>query len=153
MSFLRIGKVKNGDVIENFNVYKCDISGVEIPENFPHWSFKDNTFHISEEGYEALTTEFAATFNMGDVIYPYFLYNLIIKFSVRNKRSTYLNKKIRQDVLNKFKHQCTNCGTPKRLEIDHIIPVSRGGKDCITNLQVLCKVCNLKKGVRIDEMV
>ena len=34
------------------------------------------------------------------------------------------------------------------LEVDHIIPVSKGGKDNPANLQLLCPPCNKKKGAR-----
>ena len=29
MSLIRVDTVKNGDHLENFNIYKCDISGVD----------------------------------------------------------------------------------------------------------------------------
>lgn len=31
------------------------------------------------------------------------------------------------------------------LEIDHILPISKGGKSTIDNLQTLCKTCNKEK--------
>lgn len=34
----------------------------------------------------------------------------------------------------------------KLLTIDHIIPISRGGKHGLYNLQVCCNKCNIKKG-------
>ena len=35
------------------------------------------------------------------------------------------------------------------LEIDHIIPLSKGGKDSIINKQALCQKCNNKKSNKI----
>ena len=55
---------------------------------------------------------------------------------------------------------CRNCGLhPLRvdkpwlpdisqLECDHIVPIARGGKTEMDNLQTLCKHCNRKKGIR-----
>jgi 5-methylcytosine-specific restriction endonuclease McrA len=48
-----------------------------------------------------------------------------------------------------FKCQC--CGAKPSddndvtLEVDHIVPVSKGGSDFYDNLQVLCKKCNIGK--------
>lgn len=41
--------------------------------------------------------------------------------------------------------KCKKCGSTEKLAIDHILPISRGGTDRITNKQTLCSKCNLKK--------
>lgn len=38
--------------------------------------------------------------------------------------------------------------TEEKMHIDHIIPISKGGTNDPTNLQILCEGCNLKKGNR-----
>lgn len=45
--------------------------------------------------------------------------------------------------------RCRECGCTKNLQLDHIIPFSKGGSSEPENLQLLCKECNLKKGNRI----
>jgi hypothetical protein len=42
--------------------------------------------------------------------------------------------------------RCMHCGSREGLEVDHILPVSRGGSSKDDNLQVLCSVCNRAKG-------
>lgn len=41
---------------------------------------------------------------------------------------------------------CLACGAEKDLEIDHVLPLSRGGTNEFENLQVLCGRCNRSKG-------
>ena len=36
------------------------------------------------------------------------------------------------------------------LEVDHIIPISKGGKSTYDNLQTLCHRCNVRKGAKIE---
>lgn len=47
--------------------------------------------------------------------------------------------------------KCEHCGTSKgKFHVDHIVPLSKGGLDDISNLQFLCQVCNLKKSSSFD---
>ena len=48
------------------------------------------------------------------------------------------------------KNECAYCRTKDNLVIDHIIPLSKGGTNELSNLQVLCKLCNQKKGNKIQ---
>jgi hypothetical protein len=41
--------------------------------------------------------------------------------------------------------RCCRCRTAVNLEVDHIIPVSKGGKTEESNLQTLCRRCNRRK--------
>jgi hypothetical protein len=59
-----------------------------------------------------------------------------------------LSKKIRFNVFKRDSFQCQYCGqTPPKvvLEIDHIQPVSKGGKNNIDNLLTACFDCNRGK--------
>jgi 5-methylcytosine-specific restriction endonuclease McrA len=47
-------------------------------------------------------------------------------------------------------NKCKICGSTKKLHIDHIFPKSKGGTDVEGNLQVLCAICNIKKGNQFD---
>lgn len=41
---------------------------------------------------------------------------------------------------------CAWCGSKENLTIDHITPISGGGTNDLSNLQVLCQSCNSRKG-------
>ena len=49
----------------------------------------------------------------------------------------------------KYNNRCLCCGKKKKLEADHIIPVTwPGGHSNIDNIQPLCRSCNSSKGNR-----
>jgi 5-methylcytosine-specific restriction endonuclease McrA len=50
------------------------------------------------------------------------------------------------DILNFYDHSCAYCGCkPARIEIDHVIPVSRGGLHHRSNVVPACRRCNANK--------
>src|SRR5579864_4801310 len=55
---------------------------------------------------------------------------------------------LRYQILSKAKFRCELCGISaeeKALDVDHIVPVNKGGKTVIENLQALCYTCNSQK--------
>ncbi len=45
--------------------------------------------------------------------------------------------------------RCRQCGAQQYFEFDHIIPFSKGGASTVNNVQLLCRICNAKKGAHI----
>ena len=52
----------------------------------------------------------------------------------------------RRFILDRDGWACVYCGSTDELEIDHIVPFSRGGACSADNAQVLCGPCNRAKG-------
>lgn len=73
--------------------------------------------------------------------------------TIRQERKI-MNNDIRYNVLKRDNFTCQLCGiTAKdgaKLEVDHIIPVSKGGKTIMSNLQTLCDRCNKGKSNKTD---
>lgn len=66
-----------------------------------------------------------------------------------------MTKKLREHIKERDNYTCCNCGNSVHtepnllLEIDHIIPVTKGGRTEISNLQTLCWKCNRAKSNKI----
>jgi 5-methylcytosine-specific restriction endonuclease McrA len=50
---------------------------------------------------------------------------------------------------NEWENRCLRCGAASDLTCDHVVPVSRGGRSDIDNLQLLCRSCNASKRDKI----
>lgn len=54
---------------------------------------------------------------------------------------------VREYLLEKFGRRCVYCGaTGVPLEVEHLVPRSRGGSDRVSNLAIACTPCNQDKG-------
>lgn len=66
-----------------------------------------------------------------------------------------MNDDIRYNVLKRDNFTCQKCGITSKngakLEVDHIIPLSKGGKTVMSNLQTLCDRCNSGKSDKTKE--
>lgn len=71
------------------------------------------------------------------------------------EQRTLMTKKLREFIKNRDNFTCCSCGNSTHtepnllLEIDHIIPVAKGGCTVKENLQTLCWKCNRSKGDKI----
>ena len=61
-----------------------------------------------------------------------------------------VSNKIRKSIYERDGYRCRKCGSNYELEIDHIFPISKGGKSTYDNLQTLCHDCNSKKSNIIE---
>lgn len=63
-----------------------------------------------------------------------------------------VSNKVRFAIYKRDHYRCRKCGRrTDDLEIDHIIPIARGGKSTYDNLQTLCHRCNYLKGSDIED--
>ena len=75
-----------------------------------------------------------------------------------NRRNKSERKKmtaeLREKILRRDHYTCQNCGLSRKkephlvLEVDHIIPISKGGRTEESNLQTLCHNCNRLKAAK-----
>lgn len=56
---------------------------------------------------------------------------------------------MREEILKRDDYRCRYCGKrAQTLDIDHVIPVSQGGKTVFSNLVTACSACNKEKASR-----
>lgn len=73
-------------------------------------------------------------------------------FNIANRIPTLTNNSLFQ----RDQHICLYCGnkvTNARLTRDHVVPISRGGKDIWRNVVSACRRCNQRKGNRMLEEI
>lgn len=78
--------------------------------------------------------------------------------SVRNRRArrNYIEGKITaqewKELKERYGNRCLCCGrNDVKLELDHVVPLAMGGKHSIDNAQPLCRSCNGRKHVKVED--
>lgn len=131
----------------------------EIQRITPTYMIKVKLININSSGYQK-TSKIKI---FGEDIVK----NLINELNKRNG-TFYLNKEIwnaicrvergrvsnemRRKIYERDHYRCRCCGRSQNevdLEIDHIVPIAKGGKSTSDNLQTLCTDCNKRKGTTI----
>jgi len=75
--------------------------------------------------------------------------NQTIVASDPSQASRHISREVRQRVWQKYGGLCAECQSDIHLEFDHIVPVAKGGSNSDSNVQLLCRKCNLAKSDRI----
>ncbi len=73
---------------------------------------------------------------------------------IRPTKRVSWRKGLKQELMKRQDNTCGYCGyrrIARTLDIDHMIPAVRGGSNDESNLQVICRPCNQRKGLQTDQ--
>ena len=157
MSYLRTELIQNGDMYQDFYIYRCDNCMEEVPENFPHFNNKNTHYcidcafklnKISEEVYIktlpiCLSNLHADVIDGEIIVWTGNIHPLDKRRDKLDRRcSQYRNW--RKEVLKRDRYKCTICNSSKDLEAHHIKEFSkyRNLRFKVSNGLTLCKRCH-----------
>ncbi|MBC7456778.1 MAG: HNH endonuclease [Bdellovibrionaceae bacterium] len=117
---------------------------------FPSYTFK----YISSGGNSSAKYDINLDVQMLEKLVSYL--GGLVKFrkSVQGQRAL-MTTRLRDEIKSRDNFSCQICKISAKdttnllLEIDHIMPISRGGITSIENLQTLCWKCNRSKGAKV----
>ena len=73
-------------------------------------------------------------------------------FGVSYQQGELAGYEVREYLLEKWQRRCAYCGkTDIPLEVEHIVPKSRGGSNRVSSLTLACHQCNERKANRTAE--
>ncbi len=77
-----------------------------------------------------------------------------IEVTQARQLGTRVNREVISDVVKhhiwtRDEGRCVDCGSQTNLQFDHVIPLAMGGSNEPANLQLLCAVCNRRKGANL----
>lgn len=122
----------------------------ELEENDLRW---DMAFKDLINDYRKITTDYELMIER--IAKPMGVSIDSSKFS--NYKRIGISKTMRFDILVRDDFKCQTCGRTLRdgvsLEVDHKMPVSKGGTNSIDNLWTLCNVCNSGKSDKVVDSI
>lgn len=114
--------------------------------------------YISAGGYSSTFCDIELNIENLNKLIQYLNDEIKWRKSIAGQRAL-MTPQLRELIKERDNHKCCNCGNGTEnepnllLEIDHIIPVRKGGKTTVENLQTLCWKCNRSKGAKVEESV
>lgn len=119
--------------------------------NFPKYTF----LYVSPGGNASTRCDVVMDIENLNGFINYLSEKIKFKKSVAGQRSL-MTSALRKQILARDHYTCRKCGISISdepnllLEIDHILPLSKGGMTTEDNLQTLCWRCNRKKGAKTE---
>ena len=117
---------------------------------FPVFSFR----YISSGGNSGTQFDVTMDMNMLERFINYLSERVKFKQSAQGQRRL-MTPHLRRFIIDRDNSTCKNCGNSTfnepnlLLEVDHIVPIAKGGLTTETNLQTLCWKCNRRKGSKM----
>ena len=133
-------------VIKELGFKRIDLSSFY----FPTYSFR----YISPGGNSSMKNDIKLNIDMLERFISYLADLIEFKKSISGQRAL-MTSALREKIKQRDNYTCKLCNLSPReeknllLEIDHIIPLSKGGITSEENLQTLCWKCNRSKGSKI----
>lgn len=136
-------KYREKEFLERLGFNRIDFTSVY----YPVYSFR----YISPGGNKSSTCDIPLDIENLENLVVYLSELVEYRKTVAGQRAL-MTSKLREFIKIRDNYTCKNCGVSISdephllLEIDHIIPVSKGGLSTEENLQTLCWKCNRSKG-------
>ncbi len=125
-----------------------NLSPITVP--YPTYKFQ----YISAGGNSSQTTNISLDTPTLDALSETLAQKIRWTRSAAGQRAL-MTARLRNQIKERDQHTCRKCGISVAaephllLEVDHIVPVSKGGLSEPSNLQTLCWRCNRSKGVKM----
>ena len=130
---------------------KLGYMDVDISDrNIPKFSF----IYVSAAGNSSITCDIILDCSNLERLIAYINSQIQLSSTISYQRAL-MTKSLRKEIMLRDNYTCQVCGISIKdephllLEIDHIVPLSRGGVTSLNNLQTLCWRCNRKKGAKL----